>query len=147
MQQSKRWVVVALVALAGLQLSACASTGQEEADASKSEPASVEPVKGTDLSRVTLSPQAAKRLDIQTAPVRAQAGGQVIPYSAVLYDADGNVFVYTSPKRLVFIRAKLELREIRGNQAILSAGPSVGTEVVTVGAPELYGSEFGVEED
>jgi hypothetical protein len=145
MQASMRWVVVALVALAGLPLSACA--GQEAADASKSEPASVEPVKGTDLSRVTLSPQAAKRLDIQTAPVRAQAGGQVIPYSAVLYDADGNAFVYTSPKRLVFIRAKLELQEIRGNQAIASAGPPIGTEVVTVGAPELYGTEFGVEED
>ena len=28
----------------------------------------------------------------------------VIPYSAVLYDADGATWMYTSPKPLVFVR-------------------------------------------
>jgi hypothetical protein len=147
MHSSIRWAVAALVATAGLGLSACANTGEQAADASKSEPASVEEIKGTDLSRVTLSAQAAKRLDIQTVAVRRQARRTVIPYSAVLYDAEGEAFAYTSPKRLVFVRAPLQVEDIRGDEAVPSDGPPVGTEVVTVGAPELYGTEFGVEED
>ena len=32
----------------------------------------------------------------------------------------------------------------QGTTAWLSAGPPVGTTVVTVGVPELYGAELGV---
>jgi hypothetical protein len=33
---------------------------------------------------------------------------------------------------------------VDGGTAYLRAGPAVGTMVVTVGVPELYGAEFGV---
>jgi hypothetical protein len=36
---------------------------------------------------------------------------------------------------------------IDDDTAVLSNGPPVGTEVVTVGSQELYGSEYEVEED
>jgi hypothetical protein len=64
----------------------------------------------------------------------------------VLYDADGKTFAYTNPKRLVYVRAPITVADIKGNSALLSSGPPVGTTIVTVGAPELYGTEFGVEE-
>lgn len=155
MKHINRFVVLALVAIAALQLSACAQVSEEGADANKVEPANVEPIKGTDLSEVTLTAQAASRLGIRSAPVGRMllhgATGRdhmrkVIPYSAVLYDAEGQAFTYTSPRRLTFVRAPIEITDIRGGRALLSAGPAVGTPVVTIGAPELYGTEFGVEE-
>jgi multidrug efflux pump subunit AcrA (membrane-fusion protein) len=96
---------------------------------------------------VKLSEKAAKRLGIETAAVRSRGSSEVIPYDAVLYDAGGATFTYTSPERLVFVRAPIKVTRIDGDKAILSAGPKAGTEVVTVGLQELYGSEYEVEED
>jgi hypothetical protein len=69
---------------------------------------------------------------------------KIIPYAAVLYDAKGNTWVYTSPEPLVFIRQPIQIDTIGRDEAILVDGPSVGTAVVTVGGAELYGTEFGV---
>jgi hypothetical protein len=143
---SRAMIVVSVLVIAGLQLSACSDTSTEAA--SDDAPATVEPIKGTDKSTVTLSQRAAQRLGIRTARVRSLGGHQeVIPYDAVLYDADGKTFTYTSPERLVFVRHSISVRRIDGDRAILSAGPAAGTEVVTVGSQELYGSEYEVEED
>ncbi|MFN2484422.1 MAG: hypothetical protein ABR509_05725 [Candidatus Limnocylindria bacterium] len=106
------------------------------------EPAQVEPIEGTDLSRITLTADAARRLDIQTEPVHDSAGGElVVPYSAVIYDASGDTWVYTSPETLVFVRHAITVESINGDDVVLSSGPDVGTLVVTVGAAELYGTE------
>lgn len=145
-QISRAMIVVAILAIAALQLTACSDSSTEAA--ADDAPATVEPIKGTDLSSVTLSEHAAKRLDIKTAPVRVRgAGRKIVPYDSVVYNADGSTFAYTSPKPLVFVRAPLKVARIVGDEAILSAGPPAGTEVVTVGAQELYGSEYEVEED
>ena len=112
------------------------------------EQAKVAPVEGTDLSSVTLTAQAAKRLGIETAAVRRSgAGRSIVPYDAVLYSADGAASTYTSPKPRVYIRAPITVVRIDDDTAVLSNGPPVGTEVVTVGSQELYGSEYEVEED
>lgn len=66
---------------------------------------------------------------------------KVVPYSAVYYGADGTAWVYVNPKPLVFERQPIVIERIVGDLAILSDGPSVGTKVVTVGAPLLYGAE------
>jgi hypothetical protein len=73
--------------------------------------------------------------------------GRVIPYGAVLYDADGRTFTYTSPEPLVFVRRPIRVRYIRHGRAAISRGPPTGTEVVIVGAQELFGTEYEVEED
>jgi hypothetical protein len=143
MKHAERWVVLVLI-LAALTVSACQDTS-EEAAASKNEPAKVEPVEGTDLNRIILTAEAAKRLDIQTALVRDAEGKTVIPYSAVVYEPDGETWTYTSLEPLTFVRHSITIDRIAGDQAFLSDGPQPGTSVVTVGAAELYGTELGVE--
>ena len=144
MQRRISWIVVVLI-LGGLAIAACtSSTGSVLA-----EPAvTVEKIEGTDLERLTLSPRAAERLGIDTAPVGEEdIDGQrrwVIPYAAVLYDAQGQSWAYTSPQHLVFIRHPLVVDRIVGDRAVLLDGPPTGTLVVTVGVAELHGVEAGV---
>jgi hypothetical protein len=71
----------------------------------------------------------------------------VIPYAAVIYDAEGHAFTYTSPRPLTFVRAPIRVDRTEGRLAFLAKGPPAGTRVVTVGAQELLGVEYGVEED
>jgi hypothetical protein len=160
MQQSYRWRIAALPLVAALVLgvSAC-SRGQAEQGAEGYRDAKVEPVQGTDLSRVTLSQQAADRLGIETAVVRTQrlagpgqagsaaASRKVVPYAAVIYDETGDTWTFTSPRPLAYLRQHIEIDFIEGDAAILSDGPAVGTTVVTVGAAELLGTELGVGEE
>jgi hypothetical protein len=139
-------VVVTVLAIAAAALSACGGSSNDENGGS--EAATVEPVKGADVSRVSLTAQAAKRLGIETAKVGRHGARQtVVPYGAVLYTANGSTFTYTSPEQRVYVRAPIRVVRIDGAQAILSSGPRVGSDVVTVGSQELYGSEYEVEED
>jgi hypothetical protein len=144
MRHSNRWMVVAVIT-AAVGLAACTpvSTDYER----EHEPAKAEPIEGTELSRVTVQEQAAERLGIRTASVLAGADGanlKVIPYAAVLYDADGATWTYTNPEPLTFIRDRITVDYIKGDKAFLSEGPASGTAVVTVGVPELFGIETGV---
>jgi CzcA family heavy metal efflux pump len=148
MWHSKRWMA-ALVMIAVLQLSAC---GQAPASTASNDdgggPARVERLAGTDLSRVILTADAVKRLGIETTPVRnakvGEAQREVVPYSAVIYDLHGETWVYTNPQPLTYVRASISVDYINGDLAVLAKGPPSGTVVVTVGAPELYGTESGV---
>jgi hypothetical protein len=143
MPHVNRWIALALT-LAALPLSACQAASEEEA-AGENEPAKVEPLEGTNLSRLTLTAKAAERLDIQTAPVREAGARTVIPYSAVVYDPNGETWTYTNPARRTFVRQSIVIDRIEGDQAFLLDGPPPGTAVVTVGVAELYGTELGVE--
>ncbi len=149
MKHHDRWMV-ALLFVACLPLAACKQTS-ETAAAEDASPAKVEHLQGADPTRVTLTEEAAKRLDIQTATIRdMEIGGaqhKVIPYAAVLYDTEGNTWTYSSPSPLVFVRHKITVDRIEGEMAVLSDGPAAGTSVVTVGAQELYGSELEFEEE
>jgi hypothetical protein len=69
---------------------------------------------------------------------------KVVPYAAVLYGVNGETWVYSNPEPLVFVRQPIVVDYIEGDLAILSEGPETGTEVVTVGAAELFGTETGV---
>ena len=152
MPYSKRWLAAAL-ALGCLSGSACAAASKFNNEAANDEgPAKVEPIKGSDVARITLTPRAAQRLGVATAPVRLASsapGGPlrpVIPYAALLYDAQGNAFAFTSPQPRVFIRRPITVDYIRNGRAVLKSGPPPGTPVVTVGSAELLGTEYGVEE-
>jgi len=139
------WIQLVVIGVA-LLVAGCGGGSRAE---DTSEPARVEAIAGTDLLRVIVTSEAAQRLDIQTAPARAGTGHRtVIPYDAVLYDPNGDTWTYTSPKHLVFVRQDITVDRIDGDRAILSAGPASGTPVVTVGATELWGVEYGgIEED
>ena len=100
----------------------------------------------TGIASVTLTEKGAERAGIETAAVEdGSAGVLSVPYSAIYYDAKGNAFVYTVTGSLSYVRAPITVDYVEGDQAILSAGPSVGTEVVAVGVAELYGAETGIK--
>ena len=144
------WVVLALL-VAGvvvvLALQLLPDGGASEGEATATPPAVLEPVEGTDLTRVRLSEAAAERLGIETAAVRAATAEtkKVVPYAALVYDGNGETWVYTRPESLVFVRAPVAVYRIEGELAYLTDGPPAGTEVATVGVAELYGTEFEVD--
>ena len=121
-----------------------------EEEATGPEPARVVKVKGTSQSRLLLTQKAAERVGITTAPVGEIPGPgdgavrKVVDYSALIYDADGNAFVYTNPEPLTFVRQPVTVDLIENDRVVFSDGPSVGTAVVTVGVPELFGIDAGV---
>jgi hypothetical protein len=43
----------------------------------------------------------------------------------------------------VFVRHRVEIADVVADAAVLRQGPAPGTRVVTVGAAELFGTEFG----
>jgi Cu/Ag efflux pump CusA len=101
-------------------------------------------IPGTDVKKLVLTADAVQRVGIKTQPIAASGAQTSIPMSAVYYDNTGVTWVYTNPAPLTYVRVKVTLAGGDGETAILSAGPPVGTEVVTVGEPELYGVEYGV---
>jgi hypothetical protein len=135
-----------LIAAGVVTLSACgeASSGYDYETASHHEPAELEPIKGTDVQRVIFDAEGAKRVGLKTAPIRQNGQGTVIPYDAVIYDADGKTYAYTAPKPLTYVRQEIAIDHVAGDSVMLSDGPPAGTEVVTVGAAQVYGTEFEV---
>lgn len=123
--------------------SAGSSSGDMSSESDRA--ARLEPVSGESMPRVVLTESAAERLGIQTAQVRVRGDQRtVIPYSAVLYDVNGDTWVYTNVEPLVFVRHRVSIDQIDGENAVLLDGPPPGTMTVTVGAAELFGAEvFG----
>ena len=153
MEHSNRWKAAALPLVAAvaliLGLSACTQGEAGAAGEEGTSQATVEPVEGTELSKVTLTQRAAERLGIRTDRVRLEkqpgAGTRkVIAHGAVLYDEHGDTWTFTSPAPLTFLRQKIDIDYITGSSVILRDGPPAGTTVVTVGAAELLGAELGV---
>jgi hypothetical protein len=151
MSNNHRWIVALLFA-ACLPLASCKQAVEATADEeNETKPATVEHLDGAEPARVTLTDEAAKRIDIQTAPVAdTQVAGQqrkVIPYAAVLYDTKGATWTWINSTPLTFVRHPITIESIDGDKAVLSNGPNPGTLVVTVGATELFGSEMEFEEE
>jgi len=137
-----------LVLIAGVvSFSACsgeASSGYDYETASHHVPAKLEPIKGTDVQRVIFDAEAAERVGLKTVPISHNGQEKVIPYDALIYGADGNTYAYTSPEPLTYVRQEISVDHVAGDSVVLSDGPPAGTEVVTVGAAQVYGTEFEV---
>lgn len=139
--------IAALSALTALTLplGACAKVPGEEEEGEKA--ATVEKIGATGTSKVVLIEEAAERLGIETTAVAPLPGGEEsVPYSAVIYDAEGHAWVFTTGEELSYVKQPISIDRIEGDTAVLSVGPEVGTEVVTQGAAELYGVEDGIGE-
>jgi hypothetical protein len=130
------------LALAAVPLSACKEV--EEESSAGYEPSKLESVEGTDVKQVTLTAEGAKRAGLKTAQVTRVGPHKVVPYTALIYDAEGKTYVYTSPKPLSYVRQEVKVDRIEGDRAFLSAGPPTGSAVVTVGAFEAYGTELEI---
>jgi hypothetical protein len=119
--------------------------------AAEAPPATVTPIAGSQVQQLQLTGRAVQRLGIATQPVRLAPGAsgvagarEVIPYSAVVYDTDGSTWTYVNTAARTYLRKEITVAAIRDNLALLSAGPPVGTAVVTVGAAELLGTEYNI---
>lgn len=131
-----------------LALGACtnASTGA----AKQLNAYTIEKVAGTDIVRLHLEPKAVERIELRAEPVLelasggATTGSRTIPYGALLYKADGSTFVYTQPEATTFVRHPVTVERVDGDRVVVTNGPAAGTPVVTDGAAELWGVEFGV---
>lgn len=159
--------LVGVVPVASFWAESLRSSTPAPALSSDGHPVTLEPIAGTGLNRVVLSARAAQRLGIETVPINqaegvrtatgsrlaawpagsltAQSASQrVVPYSAVLYDANGETWVYTNPEPFVFVRLRVRIDYIEGDRAVLADGPPAGTTIVAVGGAELFGAEFEV---
>ena len=137
----RRACAVPVAVLAGAVL--LTSCGRVEPTAHEPIPA-VEITAGADASApktLTLSPDAVRRLEVQTVVV---ADPTAIPYAGVLYDKTGRPWVYSSPQERTYVRVPVTIEKVVGDTAELSAGPDVGTVVVTRASIKLYGAETGV---
>ncbi len=133
---ARLWIVAALL------LPACGGAVSDEHEIN--EPVTIEHVEGSDIARVTLTQRAAERLGIQTAVVQADGDWGVVPSAAVFVQPDGTFWVYTSPEPLVFVRHEIVVDHDDGARTFITAGPPLGTQVVTVGVPELLGAEYEI---
>ena len=137
-----RFAAAIVAAAVALPVAGC--TEVESSAVEGYEPAHVQPAKGGGFGRVTFTAEGARRTALETAVIRRAGGRVVVPYAALIYDAAGKTYVYTSPEPLTFVRAEVEVADIRGKRAVLADGPAPGTTVVTRGAAEVYGAELEI---
>ena len=131
-------LLLMLIMVAAWGLAACGP--KTAATTEKINPSTLEKIEGSDLQRVILTEKAAERIGVETVP----ASEMVVPYAAVIYDIEGNTWVYTNPSPLTFVRAPIVIDRIEGDQAFLSEGLGTDAPIVTVGVAEIYGAETGV---
>jgi RND family efflux transporter MFP subunit len=78
-----------------------------------------------------------------TLPLIGEAESLVAPYASILYDLNGGAWVYEALGKNAYARRRVIVDRVVGNEAVLAKGPKPGTKVVTDGAAELFGTEFG----
>jgi Cu/Ag efflux pump CusA len=145
MNRVRSYGIASLVTAAALGVAGCqtSASGSEAADAIAAA-ASVEEDPGGGPATLTLTPEALERLRLETSTVEGSAGAMVVPYAAVIYDADGATWTFVQLDEGVFQREAITITSVDGENVVLSAGPQPGTDVVTVAAAELVGVEAGI---
>jgi hypothetical protein len=137
--------MIMVLIFAGLYLTACREKPDRK---TRIEPSVIEQLGDSVLYRVRLTPKAIENYHIKTFPVRevpgVQSGGErlqkVVPRAAVIYDSDGDTWIFTNPESMLFIREPITVERIDSDLAVLSQGPPAGTEVVIAGTENLLRS-------
>ena len=75
--------------------------------------------------------------------IRNTEKGLVVPVAAVLYDIHGDTWVYEDLGGNAYARRRIEVARHAGEYAVVTRGIGEGALVVTAGAAELFGTEFG----
>jgi multidrug efflux pump subunit AcrA (membrane-fusion protein) len=78
-----------------------------------------------------------------TLPLKGAETSLVVPRSSLVRDAHGGSWVYVNVAPHTYARQRVFVDRVVGELAALLHGPKVGAKVVTLGAAELYGAEFG----
>jgi hypothetical protein len=102
---------------------------------------------GSSEPTITLTPLGATRVGLETASVTVGTSGQAtFPYSALLYEPNGQAAVYVSTGTLAFQRSFVTVGTIVGNTVTVTSGVTPGQRVATDGSEELLGVQNGVGE-
>jgi cobalt-zinc-cadmium efflux system membrane fusion protein len=78
-----------------------------------------------------------------TLPLKGSEMSLVVPRSSLVRDAHGGSWVYVGVAPHTYARERVFVDRVVGDLAALLRGPKVGAKVVSQGAAELYGAEFG----
>ncbi len=76
-------------------------------------------------------------------PIGGQASGLSVPSSAIVRDINGGEWVYRRTAPDTFVRQRIEVASEADGRALLARGLETGALIVTAGAAELFGTEFG----
>jgi membrane fusion protein, heavy metal efflux system len=87
--------------------------------------------------------QPGERVAVTLALSGTGARALVAPAAAIVHDIGGGAWVYERTDSVTFVRRRVAVREVADGRAVLAQGPRVGALVVTDGAAELFGTEFG----
>ena len=60
-----------------------------------------------------------------------------------MHDIHGGTWLYEQTAERTYVRRRVQVQYVSGTSAVLKEGPKKGTKVVTAGAVELFGTEFG----
>jgi hypothetical protein len=129
------------VLAAGLTVSACSEV---ESNLRETYPYKVTPIEGSEVQRVTMADETAALLPVETTAVSRAGKRKVVPHAALIYNPDGDSFVYTKPKAQTYVRAPVKVVRVEGDEAVLSDGPPAATTIVTTGAAELLATEYEI---
>jgi len=144
MQDELRCLIAA--AIAAMLLTGCerSSTASAPPTARAAAPVAAPDAAAAGPRRIKLPAVEAEHLGIAFSEVTRDGERLIAPYEALLYDPNGGEWVFVSPEPAVFTRSAVTVESIEGNRMVLAKGPEAGTKLVTHGAAELYGIEFGV---
>ena len=153
MHRIRRWLATGSVIVGVLLTVAACGSAPAAATATAAEPVTIEADRRHRSQTAHIDGQGSRAAGHHHRPGRrrtctasgAATGKFLIPYSALLYLPDGTTIAYTNPEGHAYVRETVTVESIRGDQAVLTAGPPVGTAVVTAGAAELWGTEFGIK--
>jgi len=76
-------------------------------------------------------------------PMAGASAGLSVPASAIVRDIYGGEWVYQKTAPHSYLRRRIEVAATQSGQNVLKRGLESGTEIVTIGAAELFGTEFG----
>jgi hypothetical protein len=138
----RRAVLGCVVAIAVATSAGCAEI--ESVTAEPYEPAALESTGPDKPARIILTDEAVDRVALQTTEVKPLGKELTVDHAALVFDKAGKPWVFTVVGPRTYLRAAIGIEEVQDNLVILSAGPPAGTQVVTVGAIELWGAELGI---
>ena len=76
-------------------------------------------------------------------PLKTTRQGLVVPAASLLYDIHGDAWVYEDLGGNAYARRRVQVARHSGDRAVIARGLTAGVKVVTAGAAELFGTEFG----
>ena len=138
----RKAVLGCVVAVAVGMSAGCAEI--ESVTAEPYEPAALESTGPDKPARVILTEEAVDRVALQTTEVKASGKDLTVDHAALVFDKAGKPWVFSVVGPRTYVRATVTIKEVQDNVVTLSAGPPAGTQVVTLGAIELWGAELGI---